>query len=86
MFQGFYFFRIFAAAKCAAAELKSKVRSVSPQLAVHISLVTLFSPRQLRCAVMMRFCREKPLPAGALETGITQAILASLAHLGNIFR
>lgn len=44
-----------------------------------LSLVALFSPRRLSCAVLMGFCREKPL-AGTLETGITQAMLASLAH------
>ena len=65
----FYFLRIFAAAKCAAAESESKVCSVSPQRAMRISLVTLLSPCY---AVLIRFC--------TLETEIMQAILASLVH------
>ena len=55
MFQAFCFcflLLIFTAAKCAAAELKLKVCSVSPQLAMRISLVTLFSPRCCYDAVL----------------------------------
>ncbi len=75
-----YFLRIFAAVNCAAAELKSKVSSVFPQLAIYPSCDLVLPQATSLCCFL--FCREKPLSPGTLETGITQAILASLAHSG----
>ena len=50
-----YFLRFFAALNCTAADLKSKVPSVSSQLAMRIRRVTLSSARRLRCAVLILF-------------------------------
>ena len=47
----FYFLRIFACVKCAAAVLN--VCSVSAQLKMRISRMTLLSPRRLHWAVLM---------------------------------
>lgn len=54
-----YLLRFFAAVKRAAADVKSKVPSVSPQLhTLCIRLVTLSSPGRLGCTVLIRLCRE----------------------------